>query len=73
MKKRFLLFPALFFLFIAVLPGCDICGSCVYVTIDADGTETRSAPQPFCGDELIEKMNDVPETVDGVTTYWDCS
>ena len=75
MKKRISFCSALVFLFLCMVPGCDIfseCGTCEYVTIDAEGNETRSAPQPFCGESLQEKLNDVPETIDGVTTYWDC-
>lgn len=72
MKRRILLFPVLFTLLLSIFPGCDICGSCEWVSIDADGNETRSAPQPFCGDDLLDKRDDVPETINGVTTYWDC-
>ena len=75
MKRKIILFPALLILLICILPACDIfgeCGTCEWVSIDADDIETRTAPQPFCNDELLERQNDVPETIDGVTTYWDC-
>jgi len=75
MKKRNILISALFVCVIGLLPACDLleeCGTCELVTIQADGTETRSTPLPFCGDQLDDKKNSSPVTIDNVTTYWDC-
>ena len=75
MKKRNILISALFVCVIGLLPGCDLleeCGTCELVTIQADGTESRSTPLPFCGDELANKRDSDPQTIAGVTTYWDC-
>lgn len=58
-----------------VLPACDLveeCGTCELVTEDADGNKTYTTPLPFCGDELAEREDASPVTIDGVTTYWNC-
>ena len=57
------------------LPACDFleeCGQCEMVTVHPDGSETRTAPIPLCGDDLRDKQNFIPETVDGNTIYWEC-
>ncbi|MCK4747364.1 MAG: hypothetical protein KAT15_10025 [Bacteroidales bacterium] len=75
MKKRNLLISAVFLGVAGFLPACDLfeeCGTCEWITIAADGTETRSAPLPYCGDELANKQDAAPITIGGVTTYWDC-
>ena len=55
--------------------GCELleeCGTCELVTIDADNNETRSTPLPFCGEELQSKKDSSPQTIGGITTYWEC-
>jgi len=57
------------------LTSCEFlekCGKCEQVTVHPDGTETRTAPIAFCGNDLEDKQNFIPETVDGTTIYWDC-
>jgi len=75
MKKRNLLVAASIVCLVGFLPACEIleeCGTCELVTRQADGTETRSAPLPFCGETLDEKKNSQPQEIGGVTTYWEC-
>lgn len=75
MRKRNLLISALVVSVMGLLPACELleeCGTCELVTIEADGSITRGTPLPYCGDQLDEKKNSSPVTVDGVTTYWDC-
>jgi len=76
MKKRNLLIAAVFIGVVGFLPACEIleeCGSCVLVTEQADGTISRGTPLPFCGETLADKQDSTPQTIGGVTTYWDCS
>lgn len=75
MKRRNLLVAAVLLLLLGFLPGCDLleeCGTCELVTIDADGNETRGTPLPYCGDALAEKQDSSPQTIGGITNYWDC-
>ncbi len=75
MKKRALLIALAFAGMTALTASCELieeCGTCELVTIDADGIETRSTPLPFCGDPLQEKKDSSPETIGGITTYWEC-
>ena len=58
-----------------VFPACDVieeCGTCELVTEDADGNKTFGTPLPFCGDDLKDKEDKPPVTINGVTTYWIC-
>lgn len=60
---------------IGVLPACDLveeCGTCELVTEDAVGNKTYGTPLPFCGDDLAEKEDASPVTINEVTTYWNC-
>jgi hypothetical protein len=75
MKKRILLVTAFCIGTFSILPSCDLleeCGTCELVTIDADGNTTSGTPLPYCGDALADKKNSSPQTIGGVTTYWDC-
>jgi len=75
MKRKNILVAALVVLALAVIPACDLieeCGTCEMVTIDANNNETRGTPLPFCGDDLKDRENEPPVTINGVTTYWDC-
>jgi len=74
MKKRKIIIAMVVF-FLGFLQACDLletCGTCEFVTIQADGTESSSSPLPYCGDDLAEKEDQLPNTVGGVTTYWNC-
>jgi len=74
-KKKNLVAAGMVLFLTAVVPACDIledCGQCELVTIDAEGNTSRSTPMLYCGDDLEEKLNSSPVTVNGVTTYWDC-
>jgi len=59
-----------------VLPACDLveeCGTCELVTEYSDATPTNYGPPlPFCGDDLKDKEDALPVTINGVTTYWSC-
>jgi len=75
MKKRNILFAAVFVVAMAVIPACDIieeCGTCELVTEDADGNQSFGTPLPFCGDDLKDKEDASPVTINGVTTFWNC-
>jgi len=75
MKKRAFLIALVFAGMTGFTTSCELleeCGTCELVTIAADGTETRSTPLPFCGEELQNRKDSSPETVGGVTTYWEC-
>ena len=77
MKRKIIILAVLFIGAACLLPACDIfdeCGVCEMVTVNlADNSETRSTPVPLCGDDLTDKQNFIPETVDGTTIYWDCN
>jgi len=75
MKKRVLLHALIFAGLASLTASCEIfdeCGTCELVTIDANNNETRTTPLPYCGDDLKSKKDSSPETVAGVTTYWEC-
>ena len=75
MKKRKLVITAAVVMSMGILPGrgfIEECGTCELVTEDADGNKTYGTPLPFCGDELTEKDNELPVTINGITTYWNC-
>ena len=63
------------FVALGALPACNLieeCGTCELVTEHADNTVTYGTPLPFCGDDLKEKEDASPVTINGVTTYWNC-
>jgi hypothetical protein len=75
MKRRNILLAAVVALAFAVIPACDLveeCGTCELVTEDGDGNKTYGTPLPFCGDDLKEKEDAPPVTINGITTYWNC-
>ena len=75
MKKRVILSALIFAGLTCLTFSCDIldeCGECELVTIDANNNETRSTPLPYCGEDLKDKKDSSPETIGGVTTYWEC-
>ena len=75
MKKRAFLIALVFAGMTGLTASCELleeCGTCELVTIAADGTESRSAPLPFCGEELQSRKDSPSETVGGVTNYWYC-
>ena len=75
MKKRSLVITSVVVMALGILPACDLieeCGTCELVTEDADGNKTFGTPLPFCGDDLTEKENESPVTINGITTYWNC-
>jgi hypothetical protein len=75
MKKRVIISALLFAGLTGLTVSCELleeCGTCELVTIDANNNETRSTPLPYCGEQLKEKKDSSPETVGGVTTYWEC-
>ena len=75
MKKRNVFISAALVTALMLIPACDIveeCGTCELVTEDADGNKTYGTPLPFCGDDLKEKDEASPVTINGVTTYWNC-
>lgn len=58
-----------------IIPACDLveeCGTCELVTEDADGNRDYGTPLPFCGDDLKDKEDASPVTINGITTYWNC-
>ena len=75
MKKPALLTALIFVGLTCLTSSCELldeCGTCELVTIDANGVETRSTPLPFCGDELQTRKDSSPETINNVTTYYEC-
>ena len=75
MKKSVILSALIFAGLTCLTVSCEIldeCGTCELVTIDANGNETRSTPLPYCGEELKTRKDSQPETIGGVTTYWEC-
>lgn len=75
MIKRVLLSALIFAGLTGLTSSCEIldkCGTCEFVTIDADDIESRGAPLPYCGEDLKEREDAPPEVYDGITTYWDC-
>lgn len=75
MKRKNILIASAVFLAMVFLPACDLveeCGTCELVTEDAVGNKTYGTPLPFCGDDLKERENAAPVTINGVTTYWNC-
>ncbi len=75
MKKRNILIAAALVMAMGILPACDVieeCGTCELVTEDAGGNKTYGTPLPFCGDDLKEKEDALPVTINDVTTYWNC-
>ena len=75
MKKRNILIATALVVTMGVFPACDVieeCGTCELVTEDADGNKTFGTPLPFCGDDLKDKEDALPVTINGVTTYWNC-
>ena len=65
----------IFFILFLLIPACDFleeCGTCEFITVDADGNRSSGTPMFFCGDDLQERQNSSPVTVGGVTTYWEC-
>jgi len=74
MKQGKRLFTAFCCIVLILLPGCEFleeCGTCEFVTVE-NGVESYGTPLPYCGDALKEKQNSSPETVGGITTYWNC-
>ena len=58
-----------------LVPSCGMfedCGTCEMITEYADGTRERTTPQLLCGEELDEKLDFTPRTVDGNTIWWEC-
>ena len=75
MRKRKLLIAALFVMALGMFPACDIieeCGTCELVTEDAGGNKSFGTPLLVCGEDLKVKDDAPPETVNGITTYWNC-
>ncbi len=75
MKKRNILIAATLVVAMGVFPACDVieeCGTCELVTEDAGGNKTYGTPLPFCGDDLKDKEDALPVTINDVTTYWNC-
>jgi len=75
MKKRVRISFLLFVGLIGLTASCELleeCGTCELVTIDANNNETRGTPLPYCGEQLKDKKDSSPETVGGITTYWEC-
>lgn len=75
MKKRNILVSAVIVMAMTMIPACDLveeCGTCELVTEDADGNRTYGTPLPFCGDDLKDKEDASPVTINGITTYWNC-
>ncbi len=75
MKKRNILIAAVLVMAMGVLPACDVieeCGTCELITEDSGGNKTYGTPLPFCGDDLKDKEDASPVTINGVTTYWNC-
>ncbi len=75
MKKRNILISAVIVMAMTIIPACDLveeCGTCELVTEDADGNKTYGTPLPFCGDDLKDKEDASPVTINEVTTYWNC-
>jgi len=76
MIKRNILTAAVLIMAMGILPACEFieeCGLCEPVTEDADGNKTYGAELPFCGDELKDKEDALPVTINEVTTYWICN
>jgi hypothetical protein len=74
-NKRVILIAFIFAGLSGLMASCEIldeCGTCEMVTIDVNNNESRSTPLPFCGEELKSKKDSSPETIGGVTTYWEC-
>ena len=76
MKRKNILIAAVLITAMAALPACDLveeCGTCELVTEYSDGTDTEyGTPLPFCGDDLKDKEDASPVTINGTTTYWNC-
>jgi hypothetical protein len=75
MKKRTILIATVLLMSMMIIPSCDLveeCGTCELVTEDADGNKTYGTPLPFCGDDLKDKEDASPVTINGITTYWNC-
>lgn len=75
MKKRNIFIAVVLVMALGILPACDVieeCGTCELVTEDGDGNKTYGTPLPFCGDDLKDKEDAPPVTINGVTTYWNC-
>jgi len=75
MKKRNILISAVIVMAMTIIPACDLveeCGTCELVTEDADGNKSYGTPLPFCGDDLKDKEDASPVTINEVTTYWNC-
>ena len=75
MKKRNILIAAVLMMSMTIIPACDLveeCGTCELVTEDADGNRTYGTPLPFCGDDLKDKEDASPVTINGITTFWNC-
>ena len=75
MKKGKLLFASGCCLLLVFLPACDFfdnCGKCEFVTVDENGNESYGPLLPYCDEDLQERQNSSPETVGGITTYWNC-
>ena len=80
MKKRNILIAAVLVMAMGVLPACDLieeCGLCELVTEDAVGNKTYTTEMPFCGDELKDREDALPVTINKdtpqeTTTYWRC-
>ncbi len=75
MRKRIILSALIFAGLTGLTVSCDVfdkCGTCELVTVDANNNETRSTPLPYCGEDLKDREDSSPETIVGVTTYWEC-
>ena len=75
MRKKIILIGAVTLFTLGFLNSCDLieeCGTCELVTEAADGSITKTAPLPFCGDQLKEKEDQLPVEIGGVTTWWEC-
>ncbi len=71
MKKRKIIIAVVVF-FLGFLQACDLletCGTCEFVQVKADGTETIGSPLPYCGEELAEREDPLQNTDSG---YWNC-
>ncbi len=75
MRKRIIHIGAVALFALGLLTSCDLieeCGTCEVVT-EVNGSVTDTGPPlPYCGDDLKDKEDQSPVTLNGVTTYWEC-
>ena len=73
--KKILRRLAIFLLFAALIPSCNLLEDCKNCKLETNnnGTITYGTGLPTCGDALADREAEDPVTVGNTTTRWVCN